>query len=76
MAANGFACRVKTSSCSEKLLQESAVLPWWRERLPLVYAGEKLVAVADLWIVMNLPLLSENPPCSCVATRAEYYRAS
>lgn len=34
----------------KKLLQESAVLPWWRERLPLIYAGDKLVAVADLWI--------------------------
>ncbi len=34
----------------KKLLQESAVLPWWRDCLPLVYAGEKLVAVADLWV--------------------------
>ncbi|MGC3980977.1 MAG: tRNA lysidine(34) synthetase TilS [Steroidobacteraceae bacterium] len=34
----------------KKLLQESAVLPWWRECLPLIYAGDKLVAVADLWI--------------------------
>lgn len=34
----------------KKLLQASAVLPWWRERLPLVYAGKQLVAVGDLWI--------------------------
>lgn len=34
----------------KKLLQEANVLPWWRDRLPLVYAGETLIAVADLWI--------------------------
>jgi tRNA(Ile)-lysidine synthase len=34
----------------KKLLQEQGVVPWLRERLPLVYAGERLVAVADLWI--------------------------
>ncbi|MGD9841946.1 MAG: tRNA lysidine(34) synthetase TilS [Steroidobacteraceae bacterium] len=34
----------------KKLLQESAVLPWWRECLPLIYAGDKLIAVADLWV--------------------------
>lgn len=34
----------------KKLLQESAVLPWWRERLPLIYAGTRLVAIADLWV--------------------------
>ena len=34
----------------KKLLQEAGVVPWMRDRLPLVYAGERLVAVADLWI--------------------------
>jgi tRNA(Ile)-lysidine synthase len=34
----------------KKLLQEDAVVPWMRERLPLVYAAGQLVAVADLWI--------------------------
>ncbi|MCK5324381.1 MAG: tRNA lysidine(34) synthetase TilS [Woeseiaceae bacterium] len=34
----------------KKLLQEEGVVPWMRERLPLVYAGGQLVAVADLWI--------------------------
>jgi tRNA(Ile)-lysidine synthase len=33
-----------------KLLQERGVVPWMRERIPLLYAGETLVAVADLWI--------------------------
>lgn len=34
----------------KKLLQESGILPWMRDQLPLLYAGDELVAVADLWI--------------------------
>jgi tRNA(Ile)-lysidine synthase len=34
----------------KKLLQEEGVVPWMRERIPLVYSGDELVAVADLWI--------------------------
>jgi len=34
----------------KKLLQEHGVLPWQRDRLPLVFAGKRLVAVADLFI--------------------------
>ena len=34
----------------KKLLQEEGVVPWMRDRLPLVYAGDELVAVGDLWI--------------------------
>ena len=34
----------------KKLLQEAGVPPWDRERLPFVYAGEDLAAVADLWV--------------------------
>ena len=34
----------------KKLLQEEGIVPWMRDRLPLVYAGDRLVAVADLWI--------------------------
>jgi tRNA(Ile)-lysidine synthase len=32
------------------LLQESAVLPWWRDYLPLVFVGKQLIAVGDLCI--------------------------
>ena len=32
----------------KKLLQELAVPYWLRDRVPLLYAGEELVAVADL----------------------------
>jgi tRNA(Ile)-lysidine synthase len=34
----------------KKLLQDRGVVPWWRERLPLIYSGDQLVAVADLWV--------------------------
>lgn len=38
------------SQTLKKLLQEYALEPWWRDQLPLVYAGEQLVAVGDLWV--------------------------
>jgi tRNA(Ile)-lysidine synthase len=34
----------------KNLLQEAGVLPWMRDRLPLLYSEGRLVAVADLWI--------------------------
>lgn len=34
----------------KKLLQDEGIVPWMRERLPLVYRGSSLVAVADLWL--------------------------
>ena len=34
----------------KKLLQEEGVVPWMRDRIPLLYAGGELVAIADLWI--------------------------
>lgn len=37
----------------KKLLQEEGVVPWMRDRLPLVYSGERLVAVGDLWVVAD-----------------------
>ena len=37
----------------KKLLQEEGIVPWMRDRLPLVYAGEQLVAVGDLWLAAD-----------------------
>ena len=37
----------------KKLLQEEGIVPWMRDRLPLLYSGENLVAVADLWIASS-----------------------
>jgi len=34
----------------KKLLQEADILPWWRQRIPLIRVREELIAVADLWI--------------------------
>jgi tRNA(Ile)-lysidine synthase len=34
----------------KKRLQDANILPWWRGRLPLIYAGDRLVAVGDLWV--------------------------
>ena len=34
----------------KKLLQEAGVLPWMRNRIPLVFAGDSLVAVGDIWV--------------------------
>ncbi len=37
----------------KKLLQEAGIVPWMREKLPLLYSGSELVAVADLWIAAS-----------------------
>ncbi len=34
----------------KKLLQELAVPPWWRDRIPLLYLHDELLAVGDLWL--------------------------
>lgn len=38
------------SQTLKKLLQEYQLEPWLRDSVPLVYSGEHLVAVGDLWI--------------------------
>ena len=37
----------------KKLLQDEGVVPWMRDRVPLLYAGEEIVAVGDLWIAAD-----------------------
>lgn len=37
----------------KKLLQEAGVVPWMRQWVPLLFAGEALVAVGDLWIAAD-----------------------
>ena len=37
----------------KKLLQEQGVVPWMRWIVPLLYSGDTLVAVADLWIAAD-----------------------
>ena len=38
------------SQSVKKLLQEAGLPPWWRSHVPLLYSGEHLVAVGDLWV--------------------------
>lgn len=38
------------SQTLKRLLQEYQVVPWLRESLPLIYSGDELVAVGDLWV--------------------------
>jgi tRNA(Ile)-lysidine synthase len=44
----------------KKLLQEAHVLPWWRDRIPLLFFGEQLIAVADLWVAADYAASSEE----------------
>ncbi len=37
----------------KKLLQEEGIVPWMRDRIPLVYAADELVAIGDLWIAAD-----------------------
>ena len=37
----------------KKLLQEEGVVPWMRDRVPLIYAGKRLIAVGDLWLAAD-----------------------
>lgn len=34
----------------KKLLQEDGIVPWMRQRIPLLYSGDYLVAIGDLWV--------------------------
>jgi len=49
----------------KKLLQESGVLPWWRDRLPLLFAGKQLVAVADLFLAAEFAA-APGEPGACI----------
>ncbi len=61
-AENGFKVRFRTGGeklrlpgrehrhVVKKLFQDKGVLPWMRQRLPFLYVGDRLAAVADLWV--------------------------
>lgn len=40
----------RQSTALKKLLQSSAVPPWLRDRIPLIYVNDELAAVAGLWV--------------------------
>ncbi len=45
----------------KQLLQENAVPPWVRERMPLVYCQDQLVAVAQLWVAEGFQAARGKP---------------
>jgi tRNA(Ile)-lysidine synthase len=50
----------------KKLLQSAAILPWWRDRLPLIYSDGQLVAVGDLWIAADFAAHQGEPASAIV----------
>ena len=45
----------------KNLLQESGIVPWMRSHIPLIYAGDDLVAVADLWVNQDFAAADDEP---------------
>ncbi|MHB1950303.1 MAG: tRNA lysidine(34) synthetase TilS [Acidiferrobacteraceae bacterium] len=45
----------------KKMLQDGAVPPWERERLPLLFAAGELAAVADLWVCEPFAARANEP---------------
>ncbi|UCC15613.1 MAG: tRNA lysidine(34) synthetase TilS [Gammaproteobacteria bacterium] len=50
-----------SSKSLKQLLQEAGIPPWWRPMVPLVYHGDRLLAVADLWLAEDA--CSDGPGC-------------
>ena len=50
------------------LCQENGIVPWMRDRLPLVYVGERLAAVGDLWIDVEFAVPAGRPALKPVWT--------
>jgi tRNA(Ile)-lysidine synthase len=51
LRSGGERCKIagrKHSTSLKNLFQELSVPPWWRERIPLVYGGDELLAIGDL----------------------------
>lgn len=59
----------------KRLLQEYRLPPWKRDRLPLLYAGDELVAVADLCIDRDW-MADEDKPGFRIAFTSAYDMAS
>jgi tRNA(Ile)-lysidine synthase len=57
--------RARTQSV-QHLCQALGVLPWLRDALPMVYAGETLLAVGDLWQDARSSVASDSVGLGCV----------
>ena len=54
----------KTQSV-QHLCQSAGVLPWMRDALPFIYAGEALIAVGDLWQDARWRVAEDAPGFAC-----------
>ncbi len=46
----------------KRWLQEAAILPWMRSRIPLLFRGAQLVAVGDLWVAAETRAADATEP--------------
>jgi tRNA(Ile)-lysidine synthase len=46
----------------KRWLQEAAIVPWMRSRIPLLYRGAQLVAVGDLWLAAETRVEDATEP--------------
>ena len=63
--SGGERCRPKGRPYNQrlkKLFQEFAVPPWWRERVPLLYLEDELLAVGGLWLCESSRLCAQEVP--------------
>ncbi len=44
------------------LFQEAGVVPWMRSRIPLLYRGDSLVAIGDLWLTADTDAVPVDEP--------------
>jgi tRNA(Ile)-lysidine synthase len=45
----------------KRWLQEAAIVPWMRSRIPLLFRTDRLVAVGDLWLAEDTRLAHDEP---------------
>lgn len=45
----------------KKLFQEAGIPPWLRDRIPLLYANDQLLAVAGLWVAHEAAAQTDEP---------------
>jgi tRNA(Ile)-lysidine synthase len=63
------AAKARTASV-QHLCQVQGVLPWMRAALPLVFAGDDLIAVADLWLDARWCAAPSKPGAAILWERA------
>lgn len=57
-----------------RLLREADIAPWLRDRVPLVYSGELLLAVGNLWIAAQAAATTGEPGLTVRWTRSVQHK--